>query len=370
MAQLVNGKARELSLEFETLLRGSASEKLQQHPDWSSLDDLQAQFVLNFFCVTLIQNACSFNRRITSYVESFPLVLLKMVVVRYDIPYKPRKHLAQEMLERARRQTLDLNSLKILKAYRADIEMAANSGCFGVQLYVCLKALSRLVKSDTRESERINKQLSLYGERAPNISLELLSARLCLKYNLGIVGARQEGISLNTPKKWSLLKPLAGIVLDKCLHHWFDGGKLLANLERFAAPSVPEWCPSQQDASVWHTALSTGDSAEKGTSVNHLVSATINRKLYNFFHRTDKSPKSNISEPCFAAIAFAPVELQAGRPHTLKAGTPVYLYGELVNRAVRLLAGTWGNEGNVIIKQPWMIDGAADIAFEWLQLNL
>ena len=66
--------------------------------------------------------------------------------------------------------------MKVLNAYRSDIETAANSGLCGARFYIAMKGVRRLFRADVRENERLNKQLKLYGERSPSASLDLVSS--------------------------------------------------------------------------------------------------------------------------------------------------------------------------------------------------
>ena len=71
--------------------------------------------------------------------------------------------------------------MKLLRMYRQDVEVAAMSGMCGIKLFVALKAMRRMFAPHVRENERLNKQLTLYGDRSPSASLDLISARLTMK---------------------------------------------------------------------------------------------------------------------------------------------------------------------------------------------
>lgn len=364
MAQLVDDKANGFLTEFESLIY-SAAGIVQSNPDWEYLSTSDQQFVLNFLSIMIIQNACSFERRIVRPCQEFPLALLAFARVRHDLPCKRRQQLAQEFLNLGSLGQLDIDSMKILKAYHSDIEVAAESGLCGLSLYIAMKGVRRLFKADVRENERLNKQLKLYGERSPGASLDLISSRLTLKYFLGIVGARQEGLFGTKNKKWSTLRPLASSVMDKCLEHWSDGQTVMAAIDRFAAPSIPDWCPINDDVKKWQQLLRIGLSYRaKTVSVNHLMSAAVNRKLYHFFQETKKSIPSMIQQPCFAGVAFVECQLQQGRPHSLKPGSLVFVFGEVVNRSVRLLGGKWQNGGKLSLDKPWKFEWVTDLVYD------
>ena len=251
MAQLVDGKSVAIFEQFEYLLHCSATSRIQSHPDWHSLKPNDQQFVLNFLAIMIIQTACSFERRNVQLCEGYPIVLLSFAKVRHDIPCMKRQALPKDFLNQAAEGQLDVDSMKVLNAYRSDIETAANSGLCGARFYIAMKGVRRLFRADVRENERLNKQLKLYGERSPSASLDLVSSRLTLEFFLGVVGARQEGLFGTKNKKWSILRPLASTVMDKCLEHWVEGQKIMASTERFAASPVPTWCPTNIDVKEW-----------------------------------------------------------------------------------------------------------------------
>ena len=148
-----DGKATLFALEYEHLLA--------EHPDWQSLVGDEKQFLLNTLAHMLFEGASGFDRRIKSQVESFPIAVLVMGKVRYDLPCPQRKAIATKMLQNI--SGLDVNTLKILRAFKTDIGLSSKTGRTGFGFFVFVKALRRLWKGDVRENERLNKQLKLYG---------------------------------------------------------------------------------------------------------------------------------------------------------------------------------------------------------------
>ena len=377
LAQLVDSRGEAFLKEFEVLMNQQAALRIKSHPDWSSLEESDKQFVLNFLSIMIIQNAAAFDRRVLGLVKSFPVVLLSMAKVRHDLPCVKRQALASEFLKRGTCGKLDVDSMKFLRMYQQDIQVAAKSGTCGIKLFMALKAMRRMFAPHVRENERLNKQLSLYGERSPSASLDLISARLTMKYFLGVVGARQEGLFGNKQKKWSTLRPLAGSVFDTCLGHWKEAANVMAPADRFSAPMIPERCPSPQDVKDWNPVLEAGGTHRQQLSVKHVMSAAVNRKLYHFFHDQDSSKKkkkpqgrkSEIQQPCFSVVAFVPGTVPVGRPYTMPAGTSVYAFGEAVNRSVRLLGGVWKSGGKLSLNSPWKFEWVADVIFERIQSN-
>ena len=216
-----------------------------------------------------------------------PVCCLPLARVRYDIRDSKRQELATNLLS-APAHSLDINSLKIIKAFKEDLTLAKDTGRLGLRLFCTLKALRRMWKPSVIEQERLNKQLSLMGERAPGSSLDLLSARLALKYHLGAAGFREQQLQhakerLQSKKKSGqqcvlLLLPLWASVLTTGLM----GSVLLSGDARFADTPAPDWRPSKADVRQWTPVLDprTQD-AEK--TVYSVAAAAINRRLFKYW---------------------------------------------------------------------------------------
>lgn len=376
MALLVDGRAISFRQEFENLFHNKATGLLQQHPDWQSLDESDQQFAMSTLAFMLVQNSCSFQRRVEAPLSLFLAALLSLARVRYDLPDEARKKLAKQLIETPT-SALDFNTLKIVNTFRSDLAVAASSGKIGVQLWCVLKGLRRMWRPTVIEQERLNKQLTLMGERAPNSSLDLISARLCLKYHLGTAGLgeahlRDHAQKPTSTRKWSHIRPVAANLMNKCVDHWFDVGKVLSSTERFSDTFTPEWCPNKEEVQKWFAQLDPGSVKNKQQSACHLMAAAINRKLFQFWNRdrasSDSGSSSNsaILEPLFAAVALVEGEFQRTRPVRLAENTSVWVYGETVNRSVRIAEAIW-KESKVWMRQPWNFAWAADVFLEILK---
>ena len=381
LAQLADGKATQFALEYEHLFHSKANQ-LSEHPDWQSLVDNEKQFLLNTLALMIFQGASGFDRRIKSQVESFPIAVLVMGKVRYDLPCPQRKAIATKMLENI--SGLDVNTLKIFRAFKSDIELASKTGRTGFGFFVFVKALRRLWKGDVRENERLNKQLKLYGDRAPNSSLDLIASRICLKYKLGAKGFSETDFpttkkpSKSVARNWSNLRSMAAKVFDTCMEHWVDGAnEVLSQENRFAEVADTSWCPSKEDVYKWTPKLlGTGDRTTGSQIKRHqVVAAVVNRTLYRFLHHHDHGSGSAPSAPTastpaaasssfpehyFSAVVLVEGTHQNGRPYRLEGEHPVYLFGESVNRSVRLLKATW-TDTRIKIDRPWTFIWMADL---------
>ena len=252
MAQLVDGRGDQFAEEYSSMFHDGAVE-LRAHPDWDKLSQLDQQFTWNCFAFLLFQSASGFDRRVMSQLKSFPICLLAMAKIRHDLPDQERKTLSRELIKSIKAGTADIQSSKLFRAFKADFEEAATSGKYGAGLYTTLKAMRYMWKADVRENERLNKQMQLFGNRCPNASLDLCTARLGLKYCLGRAGLRQEELDYSKSRNWSRTRPLASIVMDTCLNNWIDAGEVLSDATRFQETTPPSWCPTKELLSSWNS---------------------------------------------------------------------------------------------------------------------
>ena len=373
MAQLVDGQAAAFGCNFEEQFHSSAALELQNHGDWIGLDKTDQTFAWNVLAFLLIQNACAFQRRIVAPLEVAPLKLLTLARTRYDLPDPSRQRLATELLNTPP-EKLDVNSLKIVKAFKPDFLVASKTGKLGVGLYCTLKALRRMWKPSVIEQERLNKQLTLMGERSPNSSLDLLSSRLALKYHLGAAGFRERQLAVDSTnakdkstRKWSTVRPVAASVMNKCVDHWADSSDVLSQDERFADTCPPPWCPSKDDVHQWVSVLdprSASVAVEK--SIFSVAAAAINKSLFRFW--SGKIEESDIHQPCFSAVVILSGHFGEETPVTLSEDTAVFVFGEAVNRSVRILKGTWMRQKQAVgLTRPWTFDWAANVFLETIK---
>lgn len=366
MAQLVDGRADSFAHEYCAVFNLHTGQ-IQEHPDWSSLSPDETRFVWKVFALLLFQSASSFTRRVVDPLHSLPYIILSMGRTRHDLPDEKRKHIAQMVLGTPLGQ-LDINTLKVRKMFQQDLELASRTGKLGVALFAAIKTMRRLWKAEVRENERLNKQLKLFGERAPNSSLDLITARLSLKFRLGTAGLRQEELESSRPRNWARVRSMAANVFDTCLNHWMEAqSEVLSEERRFEDPGVPDWTPSKEETHSWMSVLQPSKSEENAAT--RILAGLINRSLYRFLQGKNTTKTQNPSEfpePYFSAIAFVKDpddRLQKGRPYRLSSPSEVYLFAELVNRSVRLLRASWTGS-RILPIQPWRFVWAAELVTE------
>lgn len=359
MAQLVDGRAFAFALEFEDIFY-TAANHVDRHNDFSCLDDLRKTFVRNLFVTMLVQNACSFDRRVVLPTMDFPNLFLVMGKIRYDLPCLERQAVALKALKNAER--FDLTSMKLFLKYREDIELAAEHGRIGLPFYIAMKALRKLWVADVRENERLNKMLKLLGQRAPNCSLDLVSSRVGMKYQLG---AAVSGVA--SSRRWSHMRPVASEVFERVTDNWYEGARVMCEENRFGSDTaIPPWVPNSDMIHQWEHILDPRlkPAAAQAKSSHHVIAAAVNRKLFQFCTGNDSTKK--FTQPRFTAVACVEGCLTAGRPCRLKDGCEIFMIAETVNRSVRILPGSWV-QNRVVLGRPWKFWWAANYFFDKMQ---
>ncbi|OLP74124.1 hypothetical protein AK812_SmicGene46430 [Symbiodinium microadriaticum] len=150
-----------------------------------------------------------------------------------------RKQVAHELLSE-KPEHLEINARKVRSLFKADLTVASSQGVLVGPLRVCMRGVARVWQADTRENERVNKQLKLTAERCPNASVELQSSRACIKHFLGEAGHSGSG---SQRRRWSSYKPTAMSMLRSCLTAWHDRLPIHEDTTRWQAPPDPEFPP-------------------------------------------------------------------------------------------------------------------------------
>ena len=176
--------------------------------------------------------ASQFNRRVVQVASSYPCKILLLVKKDPQAQCQIRRELAQSILD-AEDRDLHVVPRKIKQLFHKDLREAATTGKLGPWLASSLLEVRRLWKADTRDNERVNKQITLLGDRCPGSTNELVSARVCLKH---FIGAN----ALPGTRKWSTLKPAAERLMATCLGAWNDKEDVQTRA-RWTAPRVEDY---------------------------------------------------------------------------------------------------------------------------------
>ena len=128
----------------------------------------------------------------------FPIKLLCIQMTAADETCETRSAIAREILA-TEDQQLDITTLKIKTICFQELRAAAIDGKCGPKLFSIMRTYAVLVKVNIEELEGLNGLIKATGEQSPNISLELLDARLKIKKSLS-VGGRLDTLSVKELK--------------------------------------------------------------------------------------------------------------------------------------------------------------------------
>lgn len=115
---------------------------------------------------------------------------------------------------------MDLNMKKFRNIFRRDLVFSASSGFCSYRMFVTLRGAAAMIMPDVQESERLNKTLTLFGERCPSGTLDLCTGRAAIKHFLGLNGYGTSG-----KRRFSDVRPTAELLLRECMaaegmHGW------------------------------------------------------------------------------------------------------------------------------------------------------
>ena len=106
-----------------------------------------------------------------------------------------------------------------------------------------LRGVSFFLEADVQESERLNKTLTLFGERVPAGSLELCSARAAIKHYLGLNAYGESGT-----RKFRDVKPTARRLFQDSVSGWPLIPEVESNERRFCPAVARNDVPSLAEA--------------------------------------------------------------------------------------------------------------------------
>ena len=371
LAALVCGKANQIGNEFVRDLCGI---------DWlkvfSGVDSSSASWLMTLAASLFFHNCCSYYRRVVLTLRCYPYVLLLLVNMPRSTPCQARQQVAQDILD-TELLKLEVNTRKIRLLFTEDLKAAAASGILGAKLDALLRMVRRLWKADVRENERINKMVTLQGERCPNASLELLSARIQLKHFLGQAlnnydgdtGAGDDGNGRAGPNaanaapgvqlsdlggedrapvlNWTNQRPAAQSLLRTCVGASHLMRPILCMPERFSPALPPSNLPDKDAVATTLRTLCTGPRPNaSGVSLKWATAygLVLNRIL------NVKIKELKLSGNMSLAIAFG----------DLMEGSSVFIRGEF-SAASRMLVQCEYRNGNVGLVLPLSVISSTDV---------
>ncbi|CAE7248261.1 unnamed protein product [Symbiodinium sp. CCMP2456] len=250
MFNLVTGKLEQITKEFQVLfenLPGIVSQAMSLSGCLRSEGGLSDSDVVHMRYIALrilLMHWAAFRRRIIRPLEQFPWKLFWLIKAAPKQFSQKRKDVARELLG-SQAEQLDPSTRKLRILCDRELRHMAENGTFsdvtsesGSFLYAFLKSLARMQPVDTQAIEGINSVIKLVGRRCPNISLELLSARLAIKRALSEDG------SMRRSKKWSKIRSSAEGLLRTILGYNTAALAILSCRSRWSVP-LPVECRQQ-----------------------------------------------------------------------------------------------------------------------------
>lgn len=139
---------------------------------------------MSFVSLQILHCASQYDRRVHKAALAYPFRILLLIKTLPDRPCQLRQQVATEIIE-TDNQKLHHVIRKLKKLYGSDLALASQTGILGYALGCALLELKKIWKTDVRERERVNKQLTLISERCPNAGVDLVSSRTMIKRYLG-----------------------------------------------------------------------------------------------------------------------------------------------------------------------------------------
>lgn len=209
-----------------------------------------------------------------------------------------RQYHAKRILEtEAQNLHITIQKLKAIPMFHTDLVFAARTGYCGYRLWIALRGLFTLLSVDVQESERLNKALTLFGDRVPGGSLELCSARASLKHFLGL-----GGYGLSGYRRFKDVKPTAQRLFRECMDGWPMVSEVESNEHRFGPASQRDDIPPLEAAKKLEARLDP--ESHPRLSAARLWAVSMNSKLGKC--RSKQQQTSSRCAEGLPGIAFVP----------------------------------------------------------------
>ena len=297
----------------------------------------------------ILLNASAFFRRVCEPLQRFPHRILLMGKNPDRAQCSIRQVVARELLE-TRPEDLEVNARKIRTQFMSELQVAAQDGLLVGRLRVLVRSVSRVWKADTRECERINKQLKLFTERGPTSSPELISSRAGIKHCLG---EAQTSGATRFRHKWSHFRPQARRIMDVCMESWRDKQDVQENVARWCQPAssaASAFLPSAAKL----TAIFAQLHPDQRPTIARSWAACYNMMLNK--HLSAAKQSGNGPNPVNPVIAIA-CRTSRGSA-AARAQITYYAVAEKIRKTHSLARCTWqqkpGPQGrqNIMVQQP------------------
>ena len=128
--------------------------------------------------------------------------------------------------------------------FKDDLCQASEHGTCNVRLHALVKIIDSVIQGDVQMCEGMNSMIKMQSDRNPNISLDLLSSRVCLKKQL-FASSEAKGSATRSER----VVNRAGHLLSQCLDHEEAAKDVLASGYRFGTADPLSGLPHPQGLS-------------------------------------------------------------------------------------------------------------------------
>lgn len=161
-----------------------------------------------------------------------PYTLAVFAVRPHDEVCERRRELAKTIMV-TKLRFLEANTRKLMTLFADGFAEAAESGTTTSELWLVCQGLRTMVLSDVQRNEGLNSLIKSTIKRNKGIKLPALSARICVRAQLGMANSFHGG---NKVSKFSDIKATASNLLKELGQYTSDGKRIMADSGRFTTP--------------------------------------------------------------------------------------------------------------------------------------
>lgn len=244
---------------------------------------------------------------------------------------------------------MEINLKKFLRLFKTDLAFSAATGYCSYRVFIALRGAASMIHPDAQESERLNKMLTLFGDRCPSGTLDLCTGRAVLKHFLGLNGYHG---STGT-RKFSEIKPTATLLLRECMAGWPLIHEVDANEQRFKPAEGRADVPTLAQA---NKALPTIEpQASTKASPARLWSASLNARVGKRLSELKIASGHGLVALSFVMPPMLPGEAPLIFLVTDKVRSTIHLVG------CRRQEAACGQRSRYLPQQPWTFARSHDV---------
>lgn len=254
------------------------------------------------------------------------------------------KHILEETSKSSKKQTCSTSLLKFRTLFEKDLAWAASAGYCSYRMYITLRGLACMIEPDVQPSERLNKALTLFGDRCPSGTLDLRTGRAAMKHFLG-------AYSISSTKRYKDMKPAAKALMAECLKGWALLDEVDSNENRFQHAEKRNDLPSLEQAKK--------NAPKPRMTVDRIWAATMNGKLGK--QRSKRAYACSHGLPCISFVI---------PPKKATEAPLVFLVTDKVRTALHLVSCRQiaDNCGRYMLRTPMTFSRSHDVFSRFFKL--